>query len=432
MSSISFEASTLDPIAEAINVTLGDIKNQPKRYDTAAFEAVEHDTILITPQAKALKRDIERRKALKTLLECVDLSNTIADMKMELTSIFEVTEADFAEKKVDFGEPITLDNLLPFVYRVMENVDDQRASRILKIHANECEFLYNTQADPCKELEQFLDTRINAFLVKRLIASLREAIEEGAITEESCYTITEHLLTNSTSPIGTNALYIKILKDHIVSILEEQIRGIQRDREKLTIVYFTIGCGDGCSDVMVCEELCKRIQGLKLKVIGLDPFVTDVSHNPIFAKLDGKIITRALLPEETFEDIIEEELGYTDFPAIVTDRYSLHHTGCSIAAVRQKLNGISLVSVEEPITREQRMHIYYRLAKIGWDLLANYAFEQRFGGGWINASLEDPNSFRVLYRRLEDLEDEECRGDISMRKVGANPLRQNCVIVYRR
>ncbi|HEU5378381.1 MAG TPA: hypothetical protein VFV38_23410 [Ktedonobacteraceae bacterium] len=412
------------PIIDAINATLGDVKNQPKRYDRATLEAVKHDTAIITPQTKALRRDVERREALKALLECIDLSRAVSEMKTELTSIFGVSEASFAETEAYFGEALTVDNLFPFVYKVMEDVTNERAASILREYANKYEFRYNSKIDPQKELEQFLDTRINAFLVRKLIEGLSGAVEKGTITEQSCHTITEHLLTNNASPTGTNALYI--------SLLEEQIRRIQSAHggANQPIVYFTIGCGDGSSDVKVCEELHKRIQDLKLLVVGFDPFVSDLDHNFVINQLGGKIVNHPIPPDETFLDVIEQKLGSRHYPVIATDRYALHHMGYSLAEVSRKLQGIPLVSVEEPITLIQRTHFFYRLTKIGWDLLANYAFEVRFGGSWISEARSNPDVFGVLYRRSEELEEESGRGAIRMQKVGANPLRQNCIIVY--
>jgi hypothetical protein len=95
--------------------------------------------------------------------------------------------------------------------------------------------------------------------------------------------------------------------------------------------------------------------------------------------------------------------GEPDAAILATERYALHHMGRSPARFMRELGGAMLVSVEEPVTMVQRENLCHRLAASGYDILANYALEHRFGGSWIAEARGNPELFGSLYRRLEDL-----------------------------
>jgi len=406
-------------IDDAINVTLGDIKDQRERYNTHTLEAMKDITC-----SEALERDLARRKALKSLLERTHISTTfVQDMEALLRRIFDLSQATLDKKKAPFGEFLTIENVLSFAYAIVEEIAPEQASVILEEHARSCDFHYDNKANQQKELQQFFDARINALLISRLIGGLNTSIARGVIDKKHCETITRHLEANSSASDGTNALYVRILEEHI--------RHLHKDYKDQPVVYFSIGCGDGASDVKICEQLTKNIVGLKLRVIGFDPFVTDATHHLLKTRLQGTIVNREIPPGDSFLDIIKQELGTDQYPIIATERYALHHMGYSIAEVRRRLQGIPLISVEEPISPAQRTRFSYRLAKLAWDLLANYAFEVIFGGSWISQALVNSEVFGALYRRTEDLAEEVASHTIiDIRKVGRNPFRQNCIITY--
>jgi len=56
------------------------------------------------------------------------------------------------------------------------------------------------------------------------------------------------------------------------------------------------------------------------------------------------------------------------------------------------------------------------LAASGYDILANHAFEMRFGGSWITEARKNPELFGSLYRRTEVLQAQQAAG-VELRQV---------------
>ncbi len=303
---------------------------------------------------------------------------------------------------LDAKPPHAAENFFPAVYSALQAIPEPRAAAILAEAAGRHAFRYDKYAPARGELAEFMDARMNAVLVKHLLAALNSVLAAGEITQEKCLSITDRILADGGT--RTNPVY--------VTALERSIRLVRRQQPDKPLVYLSIGCGSGREDVGSVTTLKQRLPGLDLLVAGFDPFQRDAEKNLIRSALQGTLINRELAPGETFASLAREATGRADASILATERYALHHMGRSPACFLTEIEGATLVSVEEPVTALQRESLAHRLATIGYDILANHALEQRFGGSWVSEARKDPALFGVLYRRLEDLEAQRTAGVI--------------------
>ncbi len=373
-------------IHQAILDTLGDPRLQPMRY---------HAETLNPETDEALRKDLMRHTALQAMMQKVDPKKVTEDIVKLLKDFF--GEMLVTQKLKKYSAPIKHEAIFDIAYEIASSVPESMAQYILKEKSKAHHFRYNPHANGIGELAELLDSSLNAVIVRHLMGGLNEAITQGEITSEMCTDVTDHIIKDVEQ--HTNPTHIAALK--------RTIQTLSRENPGKPIIYLSIGCGDGRADAAIISALKTQLPNVPLHAIGFDPFQTNPQQNHIVTELGGHIINRELTPGETFLSVARKISGIEDPVVVATERFALHHMGRSTSQIKQEIEGATLISVEEPVSSIQRTDLAHRLAASGYDILANHAFEMRFGGGWISKARENPELFGSLYRRLEDMEASE-------------------------
>jgi hypothetical protein len=338
--------------------------------------------------------------------------------RVEPAAVVKDIEALMSELLGIDGRPLDPATICSSVYAALPSFSEARAAVILAEKTKPYPFRYDESSPALGELSEFVDARLNAVLVKHLMAALNAAILCGEVTREHCLGITDRILADSRN--RTNPAYL--------AALERSIRRTHAKAPGKTIVYLSLGCGSGREDAAIVAGLKRKFPDLEMRVVGFDPFQKHAAKHPIVTELGGALINRELGPGETFASVLQEATDNPEAAIVATERYALHHMGRSPARLLRELDGAALVSVEEPVTALQRNSLYHRLAASGYDILANHALEQRFGGSWMAEARENPELFSSLYRRLEDLQAQQSEGVVVEKVEGVWPATY--VITY--
>lgn len=327
--------------------------------------------------------------ALLAMLRSVDADTAAADVAAAGSDLLGVPF------DANDGAPV-----LASLYAALETISAVDAAAILSAQARPCAFRYDDSASPLAELAELLDAKINAVLVAHLMSALNGAIEHGEIARDLCLRITHLILEDSDT--RTNPAYL--------AALEQSLRVLHEKAPGTPVIYLSIGCGSGREDAGIVASLRRTFPDQSLEVIGFDPFQKNPEGHPIVTELGGTLVNRELRPGETFVSLVREITGAAEPAILATERYALHHMGRSPSCFLREIEGAALVSVEEPVSPLQRTSLDHRLAASGYDILANHALEQRFGGSWITEARKNPALFGSLYRRIEALESQRSRG----------------------
>jgi hypothetical protein len=331
------------------------------------------------------------RDGITAILERLDDSQAVIRISQLLQETFNCK--NFERMQIDFGEPLTQQNIIRFAYFAISQLSDAEAEAVLASQASCFNFQYSHNSDVRSQLQAFLDSRINAFLVTDTIHGLKQAIWDREITEKACLDISDELTINSSSAI-VNPIFI--------SAAEKKLRELHQAHPNDPIICLSIGCGRGNNELALYHEIKKRMPDLNLIIVGFDPHQT-IPNNPITKDIGGRLINRELESGETYIDAVKKELGTANPIVLAVERYSLHHMNRTVDKLLEDVEGAPLISVDHPIDKEQRESLSQRAAMIAYDLLSAQVRTARYGGTWIPEAMANPNVFSILYRREEDI-----------------------------
>ncbi|MBU2704493.1 hypothetical protein KCM76_00770 [Zooshikella marina] len=237
---------------------------------------------------------------------------------------------------------------------------------------------------------------VNDCIVRYLMIALKHVIEQKRITSKHAIDICDYIV---------HIICPKVDKATI-STLCRMVGDFYIGQNK-TLIYLSIGCGDGQADSRYVKALKARYPDLDLRVVGLEKYISCDKH--LFESLfNGKVIYFSdRTDKESYPILACQALGDLDANVLAVERYALHHLGISFECFKTRLEGSPLLSVEEPVNLYERTHLWMRVARIAYDLLINWCFDQYIDQDWISSAVMGPKpkseKFNVLYRWVEKI-----------------------------
>lgn len=335
-------------------------------------------------------------RGVVSMLEAID--DSAFPQKIEQL-VAETLPLNMAALRRQFREPLTAQNALRFAEFAVQQLNDDQIPAVLA-SAEDNGFRHSESASPRSQLEAYMDARINSLLVEYSITGLKAAIRDGHITEAGCRGVVDRL----------SAFSKRNQSDAVMlEAFEKQARSLHANHPDAPIYYASIGCGSGKADCRLFAALKTRLPDIDLRIIGFDPFQS-VARNPIIHEQGGVVLSDEIAPNQTYIDAIRKHLKVEHPLVIGVERYALHHMHRTADRLLEDLEHAPLVSLDHPITKEQRLSFAQRTAMICYDLLANQVYCTTAGGTWIPSAMANPDRFNILYRREEDLQQQEDRG----------------------
>ncbi|MBU2709860.1 hypothetical protein [Zooshikella harenae] len=237
---------------------------------------------------------------------------------------------------------------------------------------------------------------VNDCIVRHLMFSLKEIIRKKLITTRYAIDICDYIVHIISPKVDAKAM----------SSLCKMVGELYANDHK-ALIYLSIGCGDGHADSRYIKCLKNRYPSLDLHVVGLEKYVSSEKH-PFEYLFDGKLIYISDNTKyESYPTLACQALGDIDANVLLVERFALHHLGISFDCFKERIDGCPLLSIEEPVNFYERTHLWMRVARIAYDLLVNWCFDQYINQNWISSALEYTNpksgQFNVLYRWVEKI-----------------------------
>ncbi len=159
------------------------------------------------------------------------------------------------------------------------------------------------------------------------------------------------------------------------------------------VAVVSLGCGDeSVFERAVAQKLSELYPEIKIEWIGID--IGDFRSETSFMK-DKKLVVVDPNAEVNYKEVVN-----TTKPTVLIGRWSFHHLGITLAEFLNRCIGVEkIVLVEEPTTHALWSKPDYRVMRVVYDMLGNYAVSQ----AWTKEFMTDPSKFKVHYIFKEDL-----------------------------
>ncbi|MGI0116805.1 hypothetical protein [Zooshikella sp. RANM57] len=246
------------------------------------------------------------------------------------------------------------------------------------------------------DVNDTFELAVNDCIVRHLMVALKEIIRKKLITTRDAFDICDYIIRILSPKVDAKAM----------SSLCKMVDELYANETK-ALIYFSIGCGDGQADSRYIKCLKARYPHLDLRVAGLEKYISSERH-PFEYLFDGKLIyISGNAKNESYPTLAQQAFDEIEANVLLVERFTLHHLGISFECFKQRVDGCPLLSIEEPVNVYERTHLWMRVARIAYDLLVNWCFDQYINQDWISSALAYTNpkseQFNVLYRWVEKI-----------------------------